>query len=203
MDPKDQAKNYNKIAYYWNGSEFNRENGIAQHKRAFQFSKKSGTAIDIGCGSSGRIIDQLIEHGFKTEGLDYSTEMLKYAKKRHPETVFHHANICEWEFIKKYDFISAWDSIWHVPLEHQESVLRKLCSGLAEGGVIIFTSGIVDQADERSHPCLGQELYHAALGVTALLNILNDCGCVCRHLENDDWPSEHLYIIAQKSNVNY
>ena len=201
MNPVDQANNYDKIADHWDGSKFNRGNGIGQHKRALQFSKQSGKSIDIGCGSSGRIIALMLEHGLEVEGLDYSTEMLKHAKTRHPEVVFHHADICEWNFVEQYDFISAWDSIWHVPLEKQELVLRKLCGALADDGVIIFTSGAVDEAGDGSNPFLGQDLYHAALGIPTLLKVLNDCGCICRHLENDDWPNSHLYIIAQKKKV--
>lgn len=199
MNPIDQANNYDKIANHWNSSKFNRKNGIEQHRRALQLSKETGKAIDIGCGSSGRIIDLMLEHGFEVEGLDFSIEMLKHAKKRHPEVLFHHADICEWNFSNKYEFISAWDSIWHVPLKHQEIVLRKLCDALAKDGVIIFTSGAVDEPGDGSNPFLGQELYHAALGIPAILNVLSDCGCICRHLENDDWPNRHLYVIAQKT----
>lgn len=199
MNPVEQAKNYDKIAGHWNGCKFNRKNGIDQHKRAFQYSNKQGKAIDIGCGSSGRIIDLFLEEGFEAEGLDFSQEMLKLAKSRHPEILFHYANICEWEFQYKYDFISAWDSIWHVPLNKQESVLRKLLNALNNKGVIIFTSGAVDEAGEGSNPFLGQELYHSAIGIPATLNLLYECGCICRHLENDDWPNQHLHIIAQKN----
>jgi len=198
MNPTEQAKNYDLIAEHWAGSEFNRKNGVEQHKRALQFAGKAGDAIDIGCGSSGRIIDLLVNHGFCVEGLDYSEEMLRLAKIKHPDIKFHHADICEWEFSTQYHFISAWDSIWHVPLNKQELVLRKLCNTLDKGGIIIFTSGAVDEAGDGSNPFIGQELYHAALGVPTLLNILADCNCVCRHLENDDWPNQHLFIIAQK-----
>ena len=198
MDPLEQAKNYDKIADHWNGSNFNRRNGIDQHNRALQFSKWQRTAIDIGCGSSGRIIDLLLEKGFEVVGLDYSSEMLNLARKRNPNVTFLHANICDWIFTVKYDFISAWDSIWHVPLNAQELVLRKLCNSLEDEGVIVFTSGAVDEPGEGSNPFLGQELYHAALGIPAILEILKECGCICRHLENDDWPNKHLYIIAQK-----
>ena len=201
MNPKDLANNYDKIADHWNGANFNRENGIKQHNRALQFSKHAGKAIDIGCGSSGRIIDLMLEQGFHTSGLDYSINMLKLAKNHHPDLLFHHADICDWNFDEKYDFISAWDSIWHIPLEYQERVLRKLCDALADDGVIIFTSGAVDNAGDDSKPFLGQELYHAALGTPKLLQILSECGCLCRHLENDDWPNLHLYIIAQKKNI--
>jgi SAM-dependent methyltransferase len=198
MNPIDQAHNYNKIAHHWDGPKFYRDNGIEQHKRALKYSKASGKAIDIGCGSSGRIIDLMLVHGFSVEGLDLSIEMLNLAKKRHEKVTFHHANVCEWEFTQKYDFISAWDSIWHIPLEQQESVLQKLCEALSPGGIFIFTSGAVNEAGTSSNDFLGQELYHAVLGTPALLKLMDKFGCVCRHLENDDWPNSHLYIIAEK-----
>ena len=61
---------------------------------------------------------------------------------------FHFADICIWEFPKHYDFISAWDSIWHVQLQQQLDVLRKMLSGLAPGGVLIFTTGGVESPEE-------------------------------------------------------
>jgi SAM-dependent methyltransferase len=198
MNPVDQANNYNKIAHHWDGPKFNRSNGVEQHKRAIKYSQGSGKAIDIGCGSSGRIIDLMLEQGFTVEGLDFSTEMLNLARKRHQNVIFHHANVCEWAFSQKYDFISAWDSIWHIPLEQQESVLQKLCEALSPDGVLIFTSGAVNEAGVSSNDFLGQELYHAVLGIPTLLRIIDKFGCICRHLENDDWPNSHLYIIVQK-----
>ncbi len=198
MTPKQTAETYNQIAQYWDCPEFDKNNGIAQHKRALQFVSGIGCALDIGCGSSGRIIDFLLNHGFDTEGLDFSTEMLKLARQHHPEVTFHQADICLWSFPRQYDFISAWDSIWHVPLLQQTAVLSKICSGLKRGGVVIFTTGGVDQADEVTNHCFGQPLYHAAPGISALLNTLEQASCVCRHLEYDQYPEKHLYLIAQR-----
>jgi len=36
------------------------------------------------------------------------------------------------------------------------------------------------------------------LGIPALLKIIDRCGCVCRHLEYDQYPENHLYLIVQK-----
>ena len=198
MEPGQTASNYDKIAHHWASGVFPAENGIAQHVRAIRFSRGSGLAIDIGCGSSGRIIDLLQSHGFEVEGLDFSSTMLAFAKTQHPNVRFHHADICSWEFPKQYDFISAWDSVWHVPLDRQPAVLAKLCAGLKPGGVLIFTSGGVDEPGEVTNPCHGQPLYHAALGVPKLLRLLDSFGCVCRHLEYDQHPELHLYLIVQK-----
>jgi SAM-dependent methyltransferase len=199
MTPQQIAENYDKLASHWNSDEFNRTNGIAQHKRAIRFAPNKRNAIDIGCGSSGRIIDLMISEGFDAEGLDISTEMIRMAKQRHPDVVFHHADICSWHFPKKYDLISAWDSIWHAPLAEHEAILKKLCEALSQGGILIFTSGGVDQPEDVTNPCMGQPLYHAALGIPKLLEIVSECGCICRHLEYDQYPELHLYLIIQKA----
>jgi len=205
MNQHETACSYDALADHWNSEEFHRENGIAQHERAIRFSSKSGFAIDIGCGSSGRIIDLLQASGFAVEGLDISQAMLERAQTRHPDVDFHLSDIVTWSFPKNYEFISAWDSVWHVPLEHQEEVLRKLCDGLASEGVLIYTSGGIDAPEEGSNPFLGQPLYHAALGIPKLLKIVSEMDCVCRHLEYDqahkDDIGKHLYLIVQKVRV--
>jgi SAM-dependent methyltransferase len=199
MTPEQTANSYDKLASHWNSDKFNRANGIAQHERAFRFASRREIAIDIGCGSSGRIIDLMISEGFEAEGLDISPEMVRMAKQRHPEVLFHLADICDWDLPKKYDFISAWDSIWHAPLAAHEAILRKLCNGLNDGGILIFTSGGLDRPGDATNPFLGQPLYHAALGIPRLLEIVSQQGCICRHLEYDQHPELHLYLIIQRT----
>ncbi len=199
MTPQQIAKSYDKLASHWNSDDFNRTNGIAQHERAIRFASRRGNAIDIGCGSSGRIIDLMISEGFEAEGLDISPEMVHMAKQRHPKTLFHLADICDWDFPKKYDFISAWDSIWHAPLAEHEGILKKLCEGLSQGGILIFTSGGVDQPGNVTNPFMEQPLYHAALGIPRILEIISQQGGICRHLEYDQYPELHLYLIIQKA----
>jgi hypothetical protein len=99
----------------------------------------------------------------------------------------------------RYDFITAWDSIWHVPLAEQGGVLRKLCDGLNSGGVLIFTMGGTDQPGEVQDTHMGVPMYTATLGIPKMLSLLAECGCVCRHLEYDQHPQLHVYVIAQKA----
>ena len=164
MTPEQTAASYDKIAGHWDHPDFNHANGIEQHKRALGFAVPSGKALDVGCGSNPRIIDLLLKRGFEVEALDLSSEMLKRARLHHPDLRFHQADICTWEVDKSFDFISAWDSIWHVPLSQQTEVIQKLCGGLSPQGVLIFTSGGVYHPGEVTNPCFGQPLYHAAPG---------------------------------------
>ena len=199
MTPEEIAKSYDQIADHWNSDVFPRTNGIEQHERAIAFLKVRQNALDIGCGSSGRIIDLLIGHGFDVEGLDLSQRMIELAMKRHPDIKFHHADITNWEFPKKYDFISAWDSIWHLPLANHEAVLTKILRGLTNGGVCIFTAGGLDASEEKSDSAMGPPMYYSVLGIPRTLEVISANQCICRHLEYDQHPESHLYIVAQRN----
>jgi SAM-dependent methyltransferase len=197
MDPESIGRGYDNIASHWQ-EPFLQTNGLAQFEKAIRFTENRGPALDIGCGSSGRFIDLLSKHDFVPEGLDVSKEMIALAKQRHPAVPFHHANIATWNFPKKYDFISAWDSTWHLPLSLQEPVLRKICDGLADHGIFIFTTGGLDGPAEKLDSFMGVQLSYGVLGIPKTLELLDRFGCVCRHLEYDQYPEKRLYVIAQK-----
>tara|TARA_R100000027_G_scaffold63770_1_gene56724 strand:- start:885 stop:1490 length:606 start_codon:yes stop_codon:yes gene_type:complete len=198
MKPSEVARSYDQIAEHWNSDRFNRKNGIPQHQRALQFVQNRGNAIDIGCGSSGRFIDLLLEEGFSVEGLDFSTRMIELARLRHPSITFHHCDITAEDLPRSYDFISAWDSIWHIPLSCHEATMRKILRGLSPGGVFIYTTGGLDQPEEKYDDAMGPEVYYSVLGIQENLAIFAEESCVCRHLEYDQYPEKHLYFIVQK-----
>ena len=199
MNPKQIGASYDQIADEWRSDEFDRKNGIAQHERAIAFLEQKNWALDIGCGSSGRFVDLLVGYGFHVEGVDISERMIDMARERHPEITFYHDDICSWDFPRKYDFVTAWDSIWHLPLKEQERTLKKICGGLADGGVLILTTGGLDSSEEKIDSFMGPELYYSTLGIQKTLEVLLGSGCICRHLEYDQYPESHLYIIAQKT----
>ncbi len=169
MSPFVVTHSYDQLAALWAGSDFHRDNGMPQHRRALQFISKPGKALDVGCGSSGRIIDLLMERGFEVEGIDISAEMIRLARQRHPQVVFHHADVMEWMPTKAYDFISGWDSVWHVPLASQEAVWTKLLCSLSPGGVMIISTGGLDEAEEVQNAHMGVPMYHATPGSARLV----------------------------------
>lgn len=65
MNPEQIASTYNRIAERWDCPEFDRGNGIRQPERALRSLSGHGRALDVGCGSSGRIIDLLLKRGFE------------------------------------------------------------------------------------------------------------------------------------------
>lgn len=201
MNPADIAKGYDQLAEHWASDKFPQDNGIAQHERALAFVKIKRRALDIGCGASGRLIELLLAQGFDVagvEGVDISERMLSLARNHHPQTTFHQADICTWQLPHTYDFISAWDSIWHIPLSEQTQVLSRIMQALNPGGVFIFTTGGLDKPSEKTDAFMGPEMYYSVLGIPATLALVEKCGCVCRHLEYDQPPELHVYLIVQK-----
>ena len=176
MDPSAIGKAYDQITHLWERKDFNRQNGIEPHKRALTFvqhkAKHKAKALDIGCGCTGRVIDLLLREDFCPEGIDVSEEMVRLARKRHPEITFHQQDICEWVSGNTYDFITAWDSLWHLPLNQHEKVLSKLASWLNPNGVLIFSFGGTDKADEHTNDFMGPNMHYSTLGVNRFLQLL-------------------------------
>ena len=197
MQPADLAKSYDSIAHQWLDEHLD-TNGIGQHQRAISFRSAGGVALDVGSGCNGRFIRLLESHGYEVEGLDISAQMLALARVRNPNVTFYHADICEWQPPKKYDFITAWDSIWHVPLEQSANVLLKLFGALTPGGILIWTTGGLDGPDEKRDSAMGPPVYYSVLGIPKTLELVSTAGCVCRHLEYDQLPEKHVFLIAQK-----
>ncbi|OIP75708.1 MAG: SAM-dependent methyltransferase [Oscillatoriales cyanobacterium CG2_30_44_21] len=198
MHPDDIAVRYDCIAQWWQTQHQNSLYGIAQLERAIKFTPTKQLALDIGCGSSGRFINILNEQGFQVEGLDISQEMIDLAQQLHPDNTFYRADICCWNPPKLYNLIVAWDSTFHLPLDRQEPVMKKLCNALEPEGVLMFTCGGGYKQSEVSGAFQGQDFEYSTLGVNAFLQILTEHQCTCLHLEYDQYPENHVYIIAQK-----
>lgn len=205
MTAAEIAQTYDHLASFWAGREFDQANGLEAHRRALRFlpaasssSAPARAALEVGCGSSGRLTGLLLAEGLDVTGVDVSAEMLRLAREQHPQVTYHQADATVWPLPQAYHLITAWDSIWHVPLGQQEALLRKLCRGLLPGGVLLFTAGGLDAPQEREDVMMGQRIYHATLGLPRLLEILASEACLCRHVEYDQHPEMHVYFIVQR-----
>lgn len=195
------ASAYDAIAERWLDDRFNQANGTRQHERACRFLQPGagGWALHVGCGCNTRFNAALRGHGMQIEGIDISERMVALARAADPAVLLHHADICAWTPQRSYRFISAWDSIWHVRLGQQRTLMLKLMRALDVGGVFIFTAGGLDAEDEHVDAAMGPAVYYGTLGIPGLLDVIGEAGCVCRHLEFDQYPEKHLVIIVQRA----
>jgi SAM-dependent methyltransferase len=197
MDPQETGKKYDAIAAWWLEQMRESTYGVAALERALTFVKP-GHALDVGCGSEGRFIRILLERGFRCTGLDISGAMVDLARTRYPEAHFAVGDICTWPLPRRYDLITAWDSTFHLPLEQHEPVLHKLCDGLSTNGVLLFTCGGGEAPGQLQGEFGGQEFGYSTLGVPGFVRLLWRYDCAIRHLEYDQYPENHVCVIARK-----
>ena len=197
MDPKDTAKNYDTIASWWLEQMRGSTYGVAALERSLKFVEDRGHALDVGCGCEGRFMKILLERGFRCTGLDISEAMIALAGARYPGADFLAGDMCTWPLPRKYDLIMAWDSTFHLPLESHEPVLLKLCDGLSKNGVLLFTCG--DGQGNVEGEFGGKRFEYSSLGVPESIRLLWRFGCAVQHVEYDQYPENHVYLIAKKT----
>lgn len=196
------ASAYDTLAPNWLDGQFNGSNGVDQHMRALRFLARAvdgGWALNVGCGCNTRFNSLFREHGLKIEGVDISERMVALARGADPDVQLHHADICTWQTERTYRFVSAWDSIWHVQLEQQRPLMLKLLAMLDRGGVLLFSAGGLDGPSEHTDSTMGPAVYYSTLGIPGLIAVIQESGCTLRHLEFDQWPQQHLLVIAQRA----
>jgi predicted TPR repeat methyltransferase len=196
MNPIELGAKYDKIAGWWQQQMQDSGYGLPQLERAIGYCDSKEMALDVGCGSGGRMIHKLTEAGFSVTGVDVSEKMLTLAHQNHPEVNFHQADICQWQSGHKFDFILAWDSIFHLPLEKQAEVVGRLCGMLAEGGILLYTFG--DAQGDHLSRWHEDDFYYSSIGISENLRVIMGSGCECRHLELDQYPQKHVYMIVRK-----
>ena len=196
MEPSILGGKYDKIARWWQEQHDHSRYGIDQLQRALTFTPDGGLALDAGCGAGGRMIRMMQAQGFAITGVDVSQEMLKLARENHPGHDFIHADLCSWETEEKFDFILAWDSLFHLPFDQQRPVVSKLCRLLAGNGVLIYSFG--DAVGEHTDQWRGDTFYYSSIGVNENLALLMSNGLSILHLELDQYPEKHAYVIARK-----
>lgn len=190
------GEKYDKIAQWWHDYHNESDYGISQIERAISYCKVRDSALDVGCGSGGRIVRTLERSGFSVTGLDASSKMIEIAKANHTSAEFLVADICDWDSDVKYDFIVAWDSIFHLPFAMHSQVVPKLCRMLQKEGILIYTFG--DDYGEHESDWHNDKFYYSSIGMNENLKITMENNCECRHLELDQYPQKHVFMIVQK-----
>ncbi len=198
MKPQQIAEAYDQITDVWRDENFSRDNGVSLHQKALSFLHHTGRSLNAGCGGNTRFNSLLRDRQLEIEGVDISSGMIELARASDPDATYHLADLCDWESPHTFEFITAWDSLWHVPLADQSSVMLKLMDYLSPGGVFIYTAGGIPEAGEHCDDAMGPEVYYSTLGIPGLLAITEAGGCILRHFELDQWPEAHLCMIVQK-----
>lgn len=105
---------------------------IQQHRRT-----TISRVLDVACGTGG-FIPHLRQH-YTVEGLDHSPEMLDIARQRSPDTIFHEADLVEFDLDQSYDaLVCLGSSIGYAKtVLRLEQALRTMRRHVVPGGVVV------------------------------------------------------------------
>ncbi len=103
-----------------------------------EFCPQARTVLELGCGT-GAVLAGL-GSGFKLTGVDLSSEMLTYARRRCPDARFIEADITTLSLDERFDVvICVYDTLNHLTsFEDWVSVFATVAHHLRTGGLFIF-----------------------------------------------------------------
>ncbi len=106
---------------------------IQQHK------KSSGDhLLDVACGTGNHIA--YLKQRYNVEGLDFSSEMLRIAREKHPEIGFHRGDMTSFKLNTRFDIITClFSAIGHVKTKSRmRRAVRNMAHHLQRGGLMIL-----------------------------------------------------------------
>jgi SAM-dependent methyltransferase len=197
MNSKDLGEKYNLISDWWTEEQSkNPEYGMYYIRKAMGFAKRKSKFLDLGCGSTCRVIDEALKNEFEVTGIDISSKMIELAKERHPNIDLVNIDFLEWETKDQFDLIIAWDSIFHAPIHLQKKITIKMCQMLSPEGILLFTCGTY--AGEASGTMQNVLFKYGSIGFRGYLDVIENMNCKIILIEEDQYPSGHLVVMCQK-----
>ena len=113
---------------------------IQQNKRS-----SGNHLLDVACGT-GNHIGYLKQH-YNVEGLDFSPKMLRIARKKHTDVIFHRGEMTSFKIKKRFDVITClFSAIGHVKTKaRMRRAVRNMASHLQSGGLMILEPWITPE----------------------------------------------------------
>lgn len=135
--------------------------------------------LDIGCGP-GQFTKLLIQHGFVTEGIDTTEEMLVIARQKVLGARFVNMDMRRLKYPDQFfDGILAAYSIIHMPTDELPGVLAEMRRVMKKNGYALF---IVQQGDPDQildEPlAAGEKIFANFFSIERLSSLLTDSGFV-------------------------
>jgi len=113
---------------------------ILEHKRS-----PGNDLLEVACGTGSHIT--YLKSNYSIEGLDINQQMLRLAKKKHPEIVFHRGNMVSFKLNRRFDAITClFSAIGHLKTKRRlDLAILNMSRHLKPGGVLIVEPWITPQ----------------------------------------------------------
>ncbi|NEA34872.1 class I SAM-dependent methyltransferase [Streptomyces sp. SID13031] len=98
--------------------------------------------LDLGCGSGVPVALTLAEAGHQVTGVDLSEVQVKRARKRVPAATFLQEDAAKVDFPPGgFDAVVCLYALIHIPLDEQQTLLRRIGEWVRPGGLFVATVG--------------------------------------------------------------
>ena len=132
---RDLAAYYDEIYGFKN---YEKESGKIKTLIA-RYKKSNGRKLlDVACGTGNHI--SFLKRRFLVEGIDSSPDMLRVARKKHPDVVFHRGDMSNFNLQSRYDAITClFSAIGHLRTrKRMKQAVQNMAAHLRPGGVLII-----------------------------------------------------------------
>ncbi|MBK24633.1 MAG: SAM-dependent methyltransferase [Halobacteriovorax sp.] len=188
--------------YEENAQEFDRQRSknLFEEKWLNKFSEligPSGEVLDIGCGAGEPIAKYFIEKGFSITGADFSSEMIKIARKRFPKQSWIIEDMRTLNLKREFDGLIAWNSFFHLNQEDQRKAIPLFCKLVKDEGVLMMTVG--PEEGEVLGKVNNCDVYHSSLSEKEYRSIFEKMNFdIIEFMANDSECNGHSILLAKK-----
>jgi SAM-dependent methyltransferase len=142
---KQTKKDYNTIAHHFSQK---RSHMWQELKPYLNYVKKKDKILDAGCGNA-RLLSALEEKNKLTKedinylGIDFSKELIKIARKKHPKVEFKITDLNKnktFKNLKNFDIVFCLATLHHFPTKTlQQKLIRNLKKTLKKEGILVIS----------------------------------------------------------------
>jgi 2-polyprenyl-3-methyl-5-hydroxy-6-metoxy-1,4-benzoquinol methylase len=163
--------------------------------------KVNGSVLDVGCGTGYPITAYLAKQGFQVTGIDFTPKMIEFAQSQPiPNATFLLTDMLTYQPKKTFDAVIAFDSLFHLLLNEQDFVIRKLISLLNPGGIFLMTHG--KKQGKINGEMFGSKFTYSSLDTSSYHQLLSQLGMEILTLIEDykekSTGTRDLLLIAKK-----
>jgi len=160
--------------------------------------KEGDEILDVGCGAGEPIARYFIEKGMKVTGVDFSTEMIRLAAKRFPQSQWFVTDMRQLNLNRKFKAIIAWDSFFHLKQDDQLLTFSLFNKHLSDDGIIMLTVG--HEKGEVTGRVNNHEVYHSSLSPEEYKELIKKHNfMIIDFVLTDPECNDHTVLIAKKS----
>lgn len=163
----------------------------------------TGRVLDAGCGAGVPVMSRLVDAGFQTVGLDFSTRQLALARTHAADAQLVHGDLGALPFHgERFDAVVSFYAIIHVPRRDHRAIFEEVHRVLRPGGLALLCLGANDLTDDHDPDSwLGTAMYWSHYDAATNLGLLRaaDLDVLADRFVTDPMGHRgHLFALAAR-----